>query len=394
MKRFVFFLFISLFFLFSLVLITANASGQQCLEEDSGTVDLEGTQGKIGQEIQIPVRIQSAPNEITCFGFEITYNPDILEYLGFERGDLTISFDMLGVNQDPDNFAKLIVGGFCSSECEISQEANGCLIRLKFKVKGGQENNYYPLYLEKLEDNIANLSSSGGCFYLLPDNNPENKVTIPVISPISTIFTDSIEVTITCTTSEAIIRYTTDGSNPTENSLAYSGPITLADSTTIKAQGFKSDWTQSDIASKTYTKQNNNSKNKVTIPVISPISTIFTDSIEVTITCDIPEATIRYTSDGSNPTENSSAYYGPITLTDSTTIKAQGFKSDWTQSDIASKTYTKQNEESSPENSKYDGNNNSEGKNSNGHNTGLCFLTSINLFSTVKSSHPIGGRVR
>ncbi|MEW6379777.1 MAG: FN3 associated domain-containing protein [bacterium] len=258
MKNFPVFLFGSLLCLFSLVLVMADASGQQCLEEDSGAVDIEGTQGTIGQEIQIPVRIQSAPDAVTSFGFEIIYDPNVLEYSNFERGDLTAHFDMFDVNHDPDNLGRLTVGGFCSSsQCGILQEANGCLVWLTFTVQGGQEDKYYPLHVEKLKDHIANFSSSGGCFSLLPDNNnPEDKVAVPVISPGTTVFTDSIEVTITCATPEVTIRYTADGSDPTENSLVYSGPIILTDSTTIKAQGFKSDWTQSGIVSKTYTKQN------------------------------------------------------------------------------------------------------------------------------------------
>ncbi|HPP07863.1 MAG TPA: chitobiase/beta-hexosaminidase C-terminal domain-containing protein [bacterium] len=160
------------------------------------------------------------------------------------------------------------------------------------------------------------------------------KVATPVFSPASgTTFTDQLQVTISCSTVGATIRYTTDGSEPNENSPVYTGAITITQTTTIKAKAFKAGMTASDTASATYSK-------KVATPVFSPASgTTFTDQLQVTITCATVGAEIRYTTDGSEPNENSPVFTGAITITQTTTIKAKAFKAGMTPSTIATAIY-------------------------------------------------------
>ena len=58
---------------------------------------------------------------------------------------------------------------------------SGYLIWLKFMVKGGLENECYPINLNYLEDDLASFSGTGGCFCLTRhcngDLNGDNKVT-------------------------------------------------------------------------------------------------------------------------------------------------------------------------------------------------------------------------
>lgn len=63
----------------------------------------------------------------------------------------------------------------------------------------------------------------------------------------------------------------------------------------------------------------------VATPVFSPGSGLFYPSTEVTISCATPGATIRYTLDGTIPTESSPAYYRPILVDDSCAIVARAF---------------------------------------------------------------------
>lgn len=59
----------------------------------------------------------------------------------------------------------------------------------------------------------------------------------------------------------------------------------------------------------------------------------------VTITCETPGATIRYTLDGSNPNSASTEYSGPISISQTTTIKAKAFRDGWSDSATASAAY-------------------------------------------------------
>ena len=59
------------------------------------------------------------------------------------------------------------------------------------------------------------------------------------------------------------------------------------------------------------------------------------------ISCATEGATIRYTTDGTEPEETSTGYTGPITITETTTIKAKAFKGGLDPSETATATYTK-----------------------------------------------------
>gem|GEM_PF-1311771 len=67
-------------------------------------------------------------------------------------------------------------------------------------------------------------------------NTPVGEV---AITPGADVFIDSVTVAMTTSTVDAAIRYTLDGSDPTPSSQLYNGPITLTDTTTIKARAFR-----------------------------------------------------------------------------------------------------------------------------------------------------------
>lgn len=80
--------------------------------------------------------------------------------------------------------------------------------------------------------------------------------------------------------------------------------------------------------------------NVVATPIISvPTSVIYTPS-SATITCSTPGASIFYTTDGSTPTETSTPFTLPIPITAAMTLKAKAFLTGYTESYLASATYT------------------------------------------------------
>jgi hypothetical protein len=70
----------------------------------------------------------------------------------------------------------------------------------------------------------------------------------PIITPDSATFTNSISVTITDSAPGTILYYTLDATTPTTNSILYTGPLVITNSTVIQARAFKSGAVSSDVA--------------------------------------------------------------------------------------------------------------------------------------------------
>ena len=153
-------------------------------------------------------------------------------------------------------------------------------------------------------------------------------VDVPVISG-DELFASSTEVSIAVPT-RAVVYYTTDGSDPTSDSNAYSEPFTLSATTTVKAISLK-DGVYSEVASATFT--------KLAAPTISG-TTPFAETTSVTMSGPAG-ATIHYTTDGTTPTAESATYSEALTLSDTTTVKAVSVKSGVTSA-AATKKFTKE----------------------------------------------------
>lgn len=146
------------------------------------------------------------------------------------------------------------------------------------------------------------------------------------------------EISMTTETDDAVIRYTLDGSEPTENSKLYTGPFTIDDTTTIKAKAFKTDWFDSLTATATFTRE----WYTVETPVIEPTEAEFANvAQEVSIACATDGAAIYYTTDGSDPAQNGLEYKRPFTIYKSCIVKAIAKKYDWKNSIEATATFTR-----------------------------------------------------
>ena len=74
----------------------------------------------------------------------------------------------------------------------------------------------------------------------------------PTFTPEAGTYYEAQEVTIACSTADATIYYTTDGTEPDENSAVYSEPIAVAESMTIKAIAMKEGYENSNVATAEY----------------------------------------------------------------------------------------------------------------------------------------------
>jgi len=160
-------------------------------------------------------------------------------------------------------------------------------------------------------------------------------VETPMISPGSGTYTSAQTVSISTTTPNATIRYTADGSAPTETSSVYTGPLSVSTGTTIKAAAFKTGWTPSATASATYTMN----FGTLAAPSVLPASGTYMTEAMVSLG-SIPGATIRYTLDGTDPTTTSTVYTGAFSVGISKTVKARAWHPDYSQSAVISTTYT------------------------------------------------------
>jgi len=147
------------------------------------------------------------------------------------------------------------------------------------------------------------------------------KIKTPVVTPIGGTYIQAQNVTITCETAEAQIRYTLDGSEPSSSSSLYTGAINISSSATLTAKAFKTGWTDSDAVSQVYT-----ITKKVQSPVVTPIGGTYIQAQNVTITCETPGAEIRYTLDETDPSTSSTLYTGAINISSSATLTAKAFK--------------------------------------------------------------------
>ena len=103
----------------------------------------------------------------------------------------------------------------------------------------------------------TNSNSSNYNFYLDLFVKAEGDITptvaTPTFTPAAGTYYEAQTVTISCVTEDATIYYTTDGSEPTENGLEYSAPLTISETITVKAIAMKEGYNNSNIASATYT---------------------------------------------------------------------------------------------------------------------------------------------
>lgn len=164
------------------------------------------------------------------------------------------------------------------------------------------------------------------------------KAVEPVLSPESELpFEGEINVSISCETVDATIYYTTDGSDPITSSTStdYNGPITVSETTTIKAFARYNNWIDSEIVTAIYTE-----KGTTLAPEFTPAQGTYSETQNVSFNCSTEGATIYYTTDGTTPTTSCAVYNGPITVSKNTTIKAIACCESMTESAVSTATYT------------------------------------------------------
>lgn len=170
-------------------------------------------------------------------------------------------------------------------------------------------------------------------------------VATPLFSLASGTYIGAQEVIIRCATEGATIYYTLNGSEPINEygaiqGFAYSSPITIWESTTVKAVAIKTGMKNSEVATALY----NIEFETVATPIFLPIAGTYTEAIDVTINCVTEGATIYFTLDGSEPISENGiiqgyVYASPITIDENTEVKAVAVKTGMQNSEVETAIY-------------------------------------------------------
>ncbi len=166
----------------------------------------------------------------------------------------------------------------------------------------------------------------------------EEKPSEPTASPAGGTLTVATRVTLS--SGEGKIYYTTDGTEPTKSSNLYNEPILINRTTTLKAIAVSEDGVVSDVATFQYT-----AAGKAAMPRADyENGQVLEPGTVVTLKTDTPNATIYYTSDGTDPTiDNLDSLLicdaDGIEINRSVTIKAVAYHKDMRMSNVAAWNY-------------------------------------------------------
>lgn len=211
----------------------------------------------------------------TTFGTPSTTSPAIGEQ----------SMQMRWYTSTPNNFGYTYTNFNLHNVTQVAfsaKNSNGLKVNVSRSVDGGltyEEDSVYTLS-SNVQRFIYNVSDSGQFYSVrikfqlaLPETAPSSTsrlyldsvvvygvtglepqvVADPVISEASGTYFEPISVTISCETENATIRYTTDGTIPTEEDNLYTSPLLIDSSMTLTAKAFHASLDPSTPASATYT---------------------------------------------------------------------------------------------------------------------------------------------
>ncbi|MBO2524966.1 MAG: hypothetical protein CW341_04615 [Bacteroidetes bacterium] len=155
---------------------------------------------------------------------------------------LNVSYSIDGGNTYMgDSLYTIATGGRHNYRFNVSETGEYNFVRLKFAV----------VLPETAPSGTSKLLIDSVVVFGVP-GVVVNVVETPVIAPNGGTYYEAFDATITCATADAVIRYTTDGTEPTETSTVYTAPVTINATTTLKAKAWKTGMEASLMAAATY----------------------------------------------------------------------------------------------------------------------------------------------
>ena len=208
------------------------------------------------------------------------------------------------------------------------------------------------LYLGNVAGSWQGCSASDGAIYALTIyNGVTDEATVmsdaaaglpvppttatPVFSPVGPEIAGETEVTISSATAKAKIYYTTNGDKPKTSGTAYTNPttVTVSNGTTLMAIAVADDTS--------YTARQTYKYAAAPAPTFSFGGKYISGITPITVTSSINGAAIYYTTDGTAPTTNGTAYTSPVIVNvdNGTVLKAIALADGYNASSVTSMTY-------------------------------------------------------
>ena len=190
-------------------------------------------------------------------------------------------------------------------------------------------------------DTAGNASSIAEQAYTIAQDSTAPTVTA---TPAGGAYPAGTQITLTANET-ATIKYTTDGSDPATAGTQYTAPIVLNGAMTLKYVATDTAGNTSAVAQQAYTVQTD-----TTAPIITanPQAGTYASGQQITLASNEASTTIHYTVDGSTPTTTSTVYSGPLTLSQTFTLKYFGRDAAGNSSAVGSQTYTLQSRPATP----------------------------------------------
>jgi peptidoglycan/xylan/chitin deacetylase (PgdA/CDA1 family) len=218
-------------------------------------------------------------------------------------------------------------------------------VQIHYETNGSDPSIFSPLYVSSFTvsttttvkyrawDSAGNVEATNSQLIqvTLPDTTPPTSaIACNGAACSSSTYTAPVSVSLSASDPDdavAAIRYTTDGSDPTSSSTLYTGSFTISTTTTVKYRA----WDTAGNAEAT-----NSQLIQVTLPDTTPPTSAiacngascttawYAPRVSVTLSASDPDdavAAIRYTTDGSGPTNSSTLYTGAFSISTTTTVK-------------------------------------------------------------------------
>ena len=164
---------------------------------------------------------------------------------------------------------------------------------------------------------------------------PQPKAAQPIIDPPGGSFAGAAIAYLATTTPEVIVRYTLDGTEPTENSPVSPEELSIKTTGTLRARAFRRGYQPSEVTAVSFII----TTPKVARPTIDPPGGDFTNLVSVSLRTDTEGAVIRYTLDGTDPTETSPTYAPGLTIRSHIMLRARAFRDGYEPSEAATASF-------------------------------------------------------